>query len=80
VLLDGGFGVNIIMGQLKLRLRLPKPKLALYHLRMVNQTTTKPMGLIRNLKIYVHGILYIVMFTILQNNVLVIPCCWGDHG
>ncbi len=69
-MLDGSFGVNIITGQLRLRLRLPKLKLALYHLRMVNQTTTKPMGLIRNLKIYVHGILYIVMFTIFQNNVV----------
>ncbi len=56
VLLDGGFGVNIITLQLRLRLGLPKPKLAPYHLRMVNQTTTKPMGLIKDLKIYVHGI------------------------
>jgi hypothetical protein len=56
VLLDGGFGINIITKQLRLRLGLPKPKLTPYNLRMVNQTTTKPMGLIRNLKIYVHGI------------------------
>jgi hypothetical protein len=28
------------------------------------------VGLIRNLKIYVHGIPYIFMFTILQNNVV----------
>jgi hypothetical protein len=51
-------------------LGLPKPKLAPYNLRMVNQTTTKPMGLIRNLKIYVHGIPYITTFTILQNSVV----------
>jgi hypothetical protein len=70
VLLNGGFGINIITGQVRLRLRLLKPKLAPYHLRMVNQTTTKLVGLIRNLKIYVHDILYIVMFTILQNNVV----------
>jgi hypothetical protein len=36
VLLDGGFGINIITKQLKLRLELPKPKLAPYNLRMVN--------------------------------------------
>ncbi len=37
---------------------------------MVDQTTTKPMGLIRNLKIYVHDIPYITTFTVLQNNVV----------
>jgi hypothetical protein len=57
VLLDGGSGVNIITKQLRLRLRLPKSKTAPYNLRMANQTTTKPMGLIKDLKIYFHGIL-----------------------
>jgi len=56
VLLDGGFRINIITEQLKLRLELPKPKPATYNLRMANQTTTKPTGLIKDLKIYVHGI------------------------
>jgi hypothetical protein len=65
VLLDGGYGVNIITKQLKLRLELPKLKLAPYNLRMVDQTTTKPMGLIKDLKIYVHGMPHITMFTIL---------------
>jgi len=37
---------------------------------MVDQTTTKPMGLIRDLKIYVHGILYITMFIVFQNSVV----------
>ncbi len=58
-------GVNIITKQLRLKLGLPKPKLAPYNLRMVDQTTTKPMGLIRDLKIYVHGIPYITMFIVL---------------
>jgi hypothetical protein len=70
VLLDGGYGVNIIIKQLRLRLGLPKPKLAPYNLRMTNQTTTKPVGLIKDLKIYVHGIPYIPTFTILQNSVV----------
>ncbi len=65
VLLDGGFRINIITEQLRLRLGLPKPKLAPYNLRMVDQTTTKPMGLIKDLKIYVHGILCITTFTLL---------------
>ncbi len=70
MLLDGGSGVNIIIEQMRLRLGLPKLKLAPYNLRMVDQTTTKLMGLIRDLKIYVHGIPYITTFTILQNSVV----------
>jgi hypothetical protein len=65
VLLDGGSIIHIIIEQLELRLGLPKPKRAPYNLRMVDQTTTKPMGLIRDLKIYVHDIHYITMCTIL---------------
>jgi hypothetical protein len=34
VLSDGGFKVNIIIEQLRLRLGLPYPKLAPYNLRM----------------------------------------------
>ncbi len=49
---------------------LPKPKPTPYNLRMANQTTTKLMGLIKDLKIYVHGILDITMITILQNSVV----------
>jgi hypothetical protein len=70
VLLDGGFGVNIITKQLRLKLGFPKPKHAPHNLRMANQTTTKPLGLIKDLKIYVHGIHYITAFTIFQNSVV----------
>jgi hypothetical protein len=70
VLLDGGFGFNIITKQLRLRLGLPKPKPVTYNLRMANQITTKLVGMIRALKIYVHSIPYITTFTILQNNVV----------
>ncbi len=41
---------------------------------MVDQTTTKPVGLIKNLKIYVHGIPYIIIFIVLQNNVVDSSC------
>jgi hypothetical protein len=37
---------------------------------MVNQTITKPLGLIKDLKIFVHGIPYIITFIIINNNVL----------
>ncbi len=53
-----------------MRLGLPKPKPAPYNLRMANQTTIKLVGLIRDLKIYVHGIPYITTFIILQNSVV----------
>ncbi len=69
-MLDGGFGINIITEQLKLRLGLPKLKLAPYNLRMADQTTIKHVGLIKDLKIYVHGIPYIIMFNVLQNSVV----------
>jgi len=51
-------------------LGLPKPKPAPYNLRMANQTTTKPMGLIKDLKIHVHDIPYITMFIVLHNSVI----------
>jgi len=47
-----------------------KPKPTPYNLKMANQTITKPIGLIKDLKIYVHGIPYITMFTILENSVI----------
>ncbi len=53
-----------------MRFGLPKLKPAPYNLRMANQITTKPMGLIRDLKIYVHDIPYITTFTIFRNNVV----------
>jgi hypothetical protein len=37
---------------------------------MVDQTTTKPVGLIIDLTIYVLGISYITTFPILQNSVV----------
>jgi hypothetical protein len=37
---------------------------------MVDQTTTKLVALIRDLKIYVHGIPCITMFIVFQNNVV----------
>jgi hypothetical protein len=37
---------------------------------MADQTTTKLMGLIKDLKVYVHDIPYIITFIILQNNVV----------
>jgi hypothetical protein len=71
VLLDGGFGVNIIIEQLKTRLGLLKPKPIPYNLQMVNQNTTKLIGLIKDLRIYVHNIPYIATCIILQDTVVI---------
>jgi len=70
VSLDGRSRVNIITKQLRLRLGLPKPKPTPYNQRMANQITIKPMGLIRDLNIYVHGIPYIITSPIFQNSVV----------
>jgi hypothetical protein len=81
-LLDGGSIINIIIKQLRLKLGLPKPKPAPYNLKMANQTTIKPVGLIKDLKMYVHNIPYITMFTIFHNSVVdsSYSTFWGDHG
>ncbi len=70
VLLDGGFNVNVMMEELQKRLRLHSPKLAPYTFQMVDQTITKPIGLIKDLKIHIPRIPYIATFTIMKNNVL----------
>jgi hypothetical protein len=41
-----------------------------YHLRMADQSMTKPLGVIKNLKIQIHGIPYVATFIVLQNNVV----------
>jgi hypothetical protein len=81
---DGSSKINVIIEQLRLRLGLPKPKPAPYNMRMADQTTLKPLGLIRDLKIYVHSIPYITTFIIVGNKfhtiwgggyMVVINCC-----
>ncbi len=70
VLLFGRLKVNIITKKLKIKLRLPKLKPAPHNLQMANQPTKTLVGLIKDLKMYVHGIQYIATFKLLQNNVI----------
>jgi hypothetical protein len=70
VLLDGGANVNIMTKNLKTKLGLPKPRLTPYHLRIVDQSMIKPFGIIKNLRIHIHGIPYVTTFIVLQNNVV----------
>jgi hypothetical protein len=37
---------------------------------MADQSVMKPMGIIHDFKIHIHGIPYIATFTVMQNNVL----------
>jgi hypothetical protein len=70
VFLDGGFGDNIITKKLKVQLGMSKPKLAPYNMCIANETITKPLGLIKDLKIIVHGIPYVVIFVVIHSIVL----------
>jgi hypothetical protein len=69
VLLDGGLGVNIITEYLRKKIKLPIPKPTLYTLRMVDQTLTKPVRLIRDLKIHIHFcMLFFITVTIIGSS------------
>jgi hypothetical protein len=68
VLLDGVSSVNIMVNELWKQ--FPNLKPTSYTLWMENQTITKLVGLIKDLKIQIHWISYITMFTIMKNNVL----------
>ena len=66
VLLDGGSGVNVITEEERRKLGLPKPSPAPFNLKMANATIAKPTGLLRDVKIHIHGIPYIVTLTVID--------------
>ena len=66
VLLDGGSGVNVITKEERRKLELPKPSLAPFNLKMANGTIAKPTGLLRDVKIHIHSIPYIVTLTVID--------------
>jgi len=53
---------------------------------MIDQTLTKPIGLIQDLKIHIRGIPYVVTFIVMKNNVLdannsmLLGCPWLQDG
>jgi hypothetical protein len=69
-LLNGGASVNIITENFEKKLNLTKPRHVPYHFTMVDQSMTRPLGIIKKLKIHIHGISYVATFTILQNSVV----------
>ena len=64
--MDGGSGINVILEEESHRLGLPKPSPAPFNLKMANGTIAKPTGLLRNVKIHIHGIPYIVTLTVID--------------
>ncbi len=70
VMLDGGSNVNIMINELRNWLKLPNFKLVVYTLWMADQTITKVIGLIKDLKIHIHVIPYIATFIVMNNSVL----------
>lgn len=72
VLLDRRHEMNIIIEDFKKKLGLPIPRTTPYTLRMANQTMTRLIRLINNLKIHIHGIpcisTFIMMNIVLDDN------------
>ena len=66
VFLDDGSGVNVITEEEHRKLGLPKPSPAPFNLKMANGTIAKPIGLLRDVKIHIHGIPYIVTLTVID--------------
>ena len=66
VLLDSGSGVNVITEEERRKLGLPKPSPEPFNLRMATRTIAKPTGLLRDVKIHIHGIPYIVTLTVIN--------------
>jgi hypothetical protein len=70
ILIDGRVNVNFIIENFKTKLGLPQPRLAPYHLRMVDHNMIRCLRIIKILRIHIHGIPYVATFTILKNNVV----------
>jgi hypothetical protein len=70
MLLDGDLESILLLRIIFLKLGLPTPRLTLYTLKMVDHTLPKPIRLIWDFKIHIHGIPYVVTFTVMHNNIL----------
>jgi hypothetical protein len=70
VLLDGRLGVNAIKYGLKQILKLPPPQPVPFNLLMVDFSFIKPVGIVPNIRIRIHGISSIVTFTMMNNKAM----------
>jgi hypothetical protein len=82
VLLDGRLGVNVITYGLRQKLRLPPPQLTPFNLLMVDFSFIIPLGIILNIRIRIHGLPYIITFTLMNNKAMdltysmLLGCTW----
>ncbi len=76
VIIDGGSRINIIIENLKVQLIMLKLNPMPYNLHLAYQTIAKPLGLIHDFKIFVHGIPYIATFmSSIVFKILITQCC-----
>jgi hypothetical protein len=67
VFLDGRLGLNVITYTSKQKLGFPPPQLAPFNLLMVDFSFIKPLGIVPNIRIKIHGIPYIITFIVMNN-------------
>jgi hypothetical protein len=70
VLLDGGSKVNVITNELRQKLGLPPPQPTPFNLQMAIFSFNKPLGIIPNIRIRIHGILYIATLMVMNNKAI----------
>ncbi len=66
ILLDRRSWVNAITDGLRQKLGLLPPQLTPFNLQMVNFSFSKPLGIIPNIKIKIHGMPYIITFMVMN--------------
>lgn len=65
-MLDGGSSVNVITKRLRHHLGLLPPKSAHFHVKMGDYSMNRPLGVVRNLRIRIHGIPYTISFMVID--------------
>lgn len=66
VLLDGGSRVNVSTEDESKPIGLPMPVAAPFKLKMVDDKLSQPFGLLGDVKIQIHDIIYTVTFTVIK--------------
>jgi len=62
--------MNAIIDGLRQKLGLSPPQLAPFNLWMVDFSFNKPLGIFPNIGIRIHGIPYVVTFTLMNNKAI----------
>ena len=74
--------MNLITEEECIWLGLPTPLPIPYRLHMVDQTVVQPVGLIKNVRIHIHGISYFITLTVIWNKEIneaynmLLGCLW----